>query len=107
MYCSGCRWQFRHQFMFRVLTLNMNGISSTCPWHAEQPIPLSMWMLWLKYTKSGRSWTRVHAMDLPVAQLSRICCVTVAFAQICEWHVMHVSVGGRPANEDVSTLVWQ
>ena len=27
--------------------------------------------------------------------------------QICEWHVMHVSVGGMPANDDVSTDVWQ
>ena len=28
-------------------------------------------------------------------------------AQICEWQVMHVCVGGKPANDDVSTEVWQ
>ena len=27
--------------------------------------------------------------------------------QICEWQVMHVSVGGIPANDDFSTDVWQ
>src|SRR5713226_5226958 len=64
-------------------------------------------MLWLKYTKSGRSCTRLHSIDFPVAQLSRIGWVSVALDQICEWHVMQVSVGGRPAKCDVSTLVWQ
>ncbi len=28
-------------------------------------------------------------------------------AQTCEWQCMHVSTGGSPANEDVSTLTWQ
>ena len=28
-------------------------------------------------------------------------------AQICEWHDMQVWVGGSPANDDVSTDVWQ
>ena len=27
--------------------------------------------------------------------------------QICEWQVMHVWVGGSPANDEVSTDVWQ
>ena len=33
--------------------------------------------------------------------------MTVTFVQICEWHVMQVSVGGSPAYAEVSTLVWQ
>ncbi len=44
-------------------------------------------------------------MDFPLAQLSRMGCVSEAFAQICEWQVMQVSVGGRPANDEYSTLV--
>jgi hypothetical protein len=30
-----------------------------------------------------------------------------ALVQICEWHVMHVWVGGIPAEEEISTEVWQ
>src|SRR5713101_11800 len=64
-------------------------------------------MLWLKYTKSGRSWTRVHSNDFPDRRLARTGSRISAVFQICEWQLMHVSVGGTPANAEVSTDVWQ
>ena len=35
-------------------------------WRSRRPC--FTWMLWLKYTKSGRSWTRVHCSGLVVAE---------------------------------------
>src|SRR6266540_5031877 len=64
-------------------------------------------MLWLKYTKSGRSWTRVHWIDVPVRKLSRIGSRNGLFAKICEWQFMQVFVGGTPAKAESSTEVWQ
>jgi hypothetical protein len=77
------------------------------PWQVSQPIPFFTWMLWLKYTKSGRSWTRTHVIGLSSRKLARTGSRIGADCQICEWQFMHVFVGGIPANEDVSTEVWQ
>ena len=64
-------------------------------------------MLWLKYTKSGRSYTRVHRIDVPVRKLARTGSSVGLVVQICEWQFMQVLVGGRLANPEVSTVVWQ
>ena len=42
-----------------------------------------------------------------VRMLSRTGSSIGLLTQICEWHDMHVSVGGMPANCDFSTDVWQ
>ena len=73
---------------------------STGPWHVVQPTPLFTWMLWLKYTKSGRSWTRVHSMDRPVLKLARTGSRNGLVEKICEWQCMQVLVGGIPAKEE-------
>src|SRR6476620_10413098 len=85
----------------------MSGMRSTGPWHVVHPTPLFTWMLWLKYTKSGRSWTRTHAIDLPDRKLSRTGSRNGLVEKICEWQFMHVLVGGIPANDESSTDVWQ
>src|SRR5207302_9307768 len=64
-------------------------------------------MLWLKYTKSGRAWTRVHCSARSVRKLSRTGSRNGLVEKICEWQFMQVFVGGMPANEDSSTEVWQ
>ena len=64
-------------------------------------------MLWLKYTKSGRSWTRVQRSGLLSRKLARTGSRIGALAQICEWQFMQVFVGGILANADSSTEVWQ
>src|SRR3954468_12448897 len=64
-------------------------------------------MLWSKYAKSGRSCTRVHAIDLPLRKLSRTGSRNGLVEKIWEWQFMHVFVGGMPANDEVSTLEWQ
>src|SRR5512135_2766705 len=64
-------------------------------------------MLWLKYTKSGRSCTRVHWIDWPSRKLARTSSRNGESLKIWEWQFMHVLVGGIPANDDVSTDVWQ
>ena len=68
---------------------------------------LFTWMLWLKYTKSGRSWTRVQCSGLLSRKLARTGSRIGAFVQICEWQFMQVLVGGMLANADSSTDVWQ
>ena len=62
-------------------------------------------MLWSKYAKSGRSWTRVHAIGWSVRKLSRTGSRNAASAKICEWQFMQVFVGGMPAKLEVSTVV--
>ena len=64
-------------------------------------------MLWSKYTKSGKSCTRVHWSDVPVRKLSRTGARYGLLAKICEWQFMHVLVGGIPANALSSTEAWQ
>src|SRR6187431_3271200 len=64
-------------------------------------------MLWLKYTKSGRSLTRVQVRFLSSRRLARTGSRMGALVQICEWQFMHVLVGGMPAKADFSTDVWQ
>ena len=66
-----------------------------------------MWIAWWKYTKSGRSWTLVHTSGLFWARLVLTGSSIGLDAQICEWHDMQVWVGGSPANDEVSTDVWQ
>jgi hypothetical protein len=85
----------------------MSGILSTGPWQVAQPTPLATWMLWLKYTKSGRSWTRVHSSGVLSRKLARTGSRIGAVAQICEWQFMQVLVGGMPAKAASSTEVWQ
>src|SRR4029079_18031403 len=96
-----------HPSICSDLSCIISGIRSTWPWQVVQPTPLFTWMLWLKYTKSGRSCTRVHSMDRPVLKLARTGSRYALVEKICEWQFMHVLVGGIPANEDVSTDVWQ
>ena len=43
-------------------------------------------------------------MGLEARQLSRTGSSIAAFVQICEWHVMHVFVGGIPAKRDLVTV---
>ena len=64
-------------------------------------------MPWLKYTKSGRSCTRVHSIERSSLKLARTGSRKGESEKICEWQFMHVFVGGMPANADVSTDVWQ
>jgi hypothetical protein len=64
-------------------------------------------MEWSKYTKSGRSWTRVHSIERSVRKLSRTGSRYGLWSQICEWQFMHVFVGGIPAKAAFSTDVWQ
>jgi hypothetical protein len=64
-------------------------------------------MLWLKYTKSGRSWTRVQRIGVLSRKLALTGSRMGAVAQICEWQFMQVLVGGILAKADSSTLVWQ
>ena len=51
-------------------------------------------MLWSKWAKSGRSWTRVQASGVPVAKLWRTGASSLAWVQSCEWQLMQVYVGG-------------
>ena len=60
-------------------------------------------MLWLKYTKSGRSLTRVQCSGRLSRKLARTGSRIGALVQICEWQFMHVFVGGMLANADSST----
>ena len=64
-------------------------------------------MLWLKYTKSGRSWTRFHVSGVLSRKLALTGSRIGAVAQICEWQFIQVFVGGIFANADSSTVVWQ
>src|SRR5277367_6152220 len=68
---------------------------------------LFTWISSLKYTKSGRSCTRIHWIEAPVAQLCRTGSSRSAFVQICAWQLMQVFVGGIPAYAAFSTCVWQ
>src|SRR5439155_13584216 len=101
----GLRWQSMHHSICNDFSCHMSGMRSTCPWQVVQPMPLCRWMLWLKYTKSGRSCTRVHWIDRSVLKLSRTGSRKGLFEKICEWHVMQVLVGGIPAKADSSTEV--
>src|SRR3954465_13061265 len=96
-----------HHSIWSDFSCIISGIRSTWPWHVVQPTPLFTVMLGLKETKSGKSWTRVHAIDLPVRKLSRTGSRNGLFAKICEWQFMQVFVGGIPANAESSTDVWQ
>src|SRR5512140_1201769 len=72
-------------------------------------------MLWLKKTNSGTLAIFVHPTSLelshvigfPVAKLWRTGSSSGLSVQICEWHIMQVSVEGMPATEPFSTEVWQ
>src|SRR5204863_9954975 len=92
---------------WRLFSWYISGMRSTRPWQVAQPTPLATWMLWLKYTKSGRSWTRVHWSGVLSRKLARTGSRMGAVVQICEWQFMHVLVGGIFANADSSTDVWQ
>ena len=46
-------------------------------------------------------------MDWSVRKLARTGSSIGLSAQICEWQLMQVSVGGIPAKAEVSTEVWQ
>jgi hypothetical protein len=70
-------------------------------------MPFFTWMLWLKYTKSGKSLTRFHWSGVLSRKLARTGSRIGAVFQICEWQFMHVLVGGMLANADSSTEVWQ
>src|SRR5687767_5464951 len=96
-----------HQSICRVFCWSVSGISSMRPWHVSHPTPFFTWTLWLKYTKSGRSWTRSHCIGRSSRKLARTGSRIGAVDQICEWQFMQVLVGGIPANEDFSTDVWQ
>ena len=52
-------------------------------------------------------WTRFQAMGVLLAALSRTGWSSGLSLKSCEWQVMHVEVGGTPANHDFSTDVWQ
>ena len=62
-------------------------------------------MLWLKYTKSGRSCTRTQVSGLSSRKLTRTGSRYGLVDQICEWQLMQVLVGGMPADGDTSTDV--
>src|SRR5689334_4106619 len=64
-------------------------------------------MLWLKYTKSGRSLTRVHCSGVSFWKLVRTFSRIGVVFQICAWQFMQVLVGGMLANADSSTVVGQ
>src|SRR5688500_17547006 len=106
-YFAGSRWQSRHHDMKSVDSWYTSGIVSTRPWHVAQPTPCFTWMLWLKYTKSGRSLTRVHCSGVLFWKLVRTGSRIGAVFQICEWQFMQVLVGGIFAKADSSTEVWQ
>jgi len=87
--------------------LYINGISFTCPWQVEQPMPLFTWMLWLKKTKIRQV---VHARPLnrfAARPLSRIGCVMAVLFPNLRVAGHAGLVAGRPAKCDVSTPVWQ
>src|SRR5262245_8532539 len=103
----GWRWQSRHHSILRDAAWRMSGILSTRPWQETQPTPLAMWMLWSKYTKSGRSFTRDQRSGWPVRKLARTGSSIGLSFQIVLWQFMQVAVGGMPAKAVVSTEVWQ
>src|SRR5438270_76194 len=39
---SGLRWQSRHHCICSVADCHISGISSTFPWHVEQPTPVTI-----------------------------------------------------------------
>ena len=55
----------------------------------------------------GQVVDRVHSIDLSVRKLARTGSSIGLSTQICEWQFMQVLVGGMPANDGVSTEVWQ
>src|SRR5438045_9085717 len=96
-----------HQLIWRLFSWYISGMRSTRPWQVAQPTPLATWMLWLKYTKSGRSCTRVHSSGVLSRKLARTGSRIGALVHICEWQFMHVLVGGMFATGHSSALVWQ
>src|SRR3569832_2189719 len=80
---------------------------STGPWQDAQPMPFLTWIEWLKYTNSGRALTRRQTSGLPPRMASRTGSSIGLSFQIWEWQVMQVETGGSPANDEVSTDVWQ
>ena len=85
----------------------MSGMRSTRPWQVEQPTPRFTWAEWSKYTKSGRSLTFVHSIEVSLRKLARTGSSVGLLLQIWEWQFMQVLVGGMPAVADTSTEVWQ
>ena len=55
----------------------------------------------------GSRATRCHTSGLLSARLARTGASIGASVQICEWQVMQVWVGGRPARGPSATEVWQ
>jgi hypothetical protein len=51
--------------------------------------------------------TRTHSSGRLSRKLARTGSRIGAVFQTCEWQFMQVLVGGMPANEELSTAVWQ
>ena len=73
------------------------------PWQEAHPTPFATWMLWSKYTKSGRSYTFRQFSGLPVRKLSRTGSSIGLSFQMSLWQFMQVAVGGIPAEALFST----
>src|SRR5215213_5292570 len=67
----GSRWHSMHHCINSVAFRHISGMVSTRPWQEMHPTPFLIWMLWSKFTKSGKSCTRVHSIDSPVRKLLR------------------------------------
>ncbi len=77
------------------------------PWQDTHPTPALKCALWLKNAWSGIWWTRIHATDSSVSQLSR---TGVSFSDAVwttEWQPSQGGVGGTMAAGDRSICEWQ
>ena len=98
MNCAGLRWQLMHQFMFNVFTLYISGISFTLPVagraaNAFVDVNAVVEIDEIRQIVHARPFDRFAARPAFADWLRD----AKRWFQICEWHVMQVSVGGSPA----------
>ena len=91
------RWQSRHHSMVIGSSFHVSGIWSTRPWqrHAADPLLDVDRRGGSRRSRAGRG-PGSRPSGLFSARLVRTGSSIGLSAQICEWQVMHVSVGGMP-----------
>ena len=89
-------------------SFHISGILSTRPWQLDAADALADVDRVVEVDEVGQVVDPVPARSARSSRrLSRTGSSIGLSVQICEWQVMHVSVGGMPANGRVSTDVWQ